>query len=362
MISDYKRAFRSAALFGLGISFALFLAILALCLFGQRFYPVLDLSKPFWSNTVLMWTNIVSNIVFGLATIFVSVLLALVQQRRPDLPFNWALIFLSVFLFALGVVLLISFFATWWLTLSILWIGIGLKIFAAVMAAITGFLFWRIMPAINALPTIDQVVAEREARASIEAELRAKHEVVKQAGHELRGPLTPILAALDDFHADSESVTLLRRSVQQMAISITKTLESFGVGTSEPPKFRDAATPIERIVVVEDHPDTARVFTSMLQRAGFNVHQCETGAAARTAARTGDFLVCDIGLPDETGWSLMSDLSQRGINGIAVSGFATGDDKQRSAESGFLAHLTKPVEFTKLVEEIRRHESPQAAI
>lgn len=361
MIADYKRAFRSAAMFGLGISLALFACIVALCLFGSRLYPVEDLSKPFWSNSVLMWTNIVSNVVFGVATIFVSVLLALVQRRRPDLPFNWALLFLSVFLFALGIVLLISFFATWWLTLSILWVGIGLKIFAAVMAAITGFLFWRILPAIVALPTIDAVIAEREARAGAEAELRAKKEIVKQAGHELRGPLTPILAALDDIKGNDEAVRLLRRSVQQMATSITHTLDSFGIGADESPNFRTAKTPIERILVVEDHRDTARVFTSLLTRVGYKVHQCETAAAARNSARNGDFLVCDIGLPDETGWSLMGDLSQRGIPGIAISGFATVEDKSRSAASGFLAHLTKPVEFTQLVEEIRRHESPASA-
>ncbi len=361
MISEYKRAFRSAAMFGFLISIFLFVCIIALCLFGNRFYPDADLAKPYWSNSVLIWTNSVSNIVFGFGALFVSILLAVVQRRRPDLPFNWALLFLAVFLCASGIVSLIAFVATWHLSLAILWFGIGLKIFAAVVAAITGFLFWRILPDILALPTVDAVVAEREARVSAEAELRAKKEVVKQAGHELRGPLTPILAALDGLDGDAESVTLLRRSVQQMASSITNTLESFGIGPAEPPKFREASLPINRILVVEDHPDTARVFTSLLTRAGYDVHQCGTGAAARNAARSGDFLVCDIGLPDESGWSLMDDLSQRGLAGIAISGFATAEDKYRSAECGFLAHLTKPVEFTKLVEEIKRHEMPQTS-
>jgi CheY-like chemotaxis protein len=361
MIGEHKRAFRSTAMFGLAISLFLVLCIIALCLFGRRIYPNADLAKPYWSNSVLIWTSAVSSVVYGIGTLFVSVLLAVVQRRRPDLPFNWALLFLAVFLFAFGIVSLISFVATWHLDLPMLWIGIGLKIFGAVVAIITAFLFWRILPSIMALPTVDAVVAEREARALAEAELQAKREVVKQAGHELRGPLTPILAALDDLHGDSESVTLLRRSVQQMASSITNTLESFGIGPVEPPTFREAVQPIERILVVEDHPDTARVFTSLLTRAGYEVQRCDTGAAARNAARTGDFLLCDIGLPDESGWSLMGDLSQRGFTGIAISGFATAEDKCRSAECGFLAHLTKPVEFTKLVEEIRRHEAPRAS-
>ena len=361
MSGESKRAFRSATMFGVIISLGLLLSIAALCLFGARFYPRADLAKPFWSNSVLIWTNALSNIVSGVGALFVAVLLTVVQRRRPDLPFNWALLFLAVFLFAFGIVSVLSFIGTWHLNLAILWVGIGLKIFGAVLATITGFLFWRILPDISALPTIEAIVAEREARASAEAELRAKKEVVKQAGHELRGPLTPILAAADALDGHDEVARLLRSSIRQMATSITKTLESFGVDGTGPPNFRDATTPIERILVVEDHADTARVFTSLLKRVGYNVHQCDTAAAARETARAGDFVVCDIGLPDESGWSLMADLSQRGIAGIAVSGYATAEDKCRSATSGFLAHLTKPVDFPKLVEEIRRHEAPRTA-
>src|SRR3954470_12080931 len=120
MIGEHKRAFRSTAMFGLAISLFLVLCIVALCLFGSRFYPNADLAKPFWSNSALIWTNAVSNIVFGFGSLFVSISLATVQRRRPDLPFNWALLFLAVFLFAFGVVMLISFFATWHLTLAIL--------------------------------------------------------------------------------------------------------------------------------------------------------------------------------------------------------------------------------------------------
>ena len=57
----------------------------------------------------------------------------------------------------------------------------------------------------------------------------------------------------------------------------------------------------------------------------------------------------------------MGDLAQRGIPGIAISGFATDEDKSRSAESGFPAHLTKPVEFTKLVEKNPAARNPRTA-
>src|SRR5438874_1430159 len=178
MTGNYKRVFRSAARFGFLVALVLVAAIVALCVFGDRFYPRGDLAQPFWSNRVLIWMNAVSKVVVGIGTLFVSVLLTIVKRRRPDLPFNWALLFLAVFLCASGIVSLIAVFATWHLDLVILWVGIGLKIFAAATAIITGFLFWRILPEIFALPTLDAVVAEHEARISAEAELRAKREVV----------------------------------------------------------------------------------------------------------------------------------------------------------------------------------------
>ena len=96
MTGNYKRVFRSAARFGFLVALVLVAAIVALCVFGDRFYPRGDLAQPFWSNRVLIWMNAVSNVVVGIGTLFVSVLLTIVKRRRPDLPFNWALLFLAV--------------------------------------------------------------------------------------------------------------------------------------------------------------------------------------------------------------------------------------------------------------------------
>jgi CheY-like chemotaxis protein len=41
------------------------------------------------------------------------------------------------------------------------------------------------------------------------------------------------------------------------------------------------------------------------------------------------------------------------IPGIALSGFAMDEDIARSREAGFVAHLTKPVDFPRLEETIR---------
>jgi DNA-binding response OmpR family regulator len=61
-------------------------------------------------------------------------------------------------------------------------------------------------------------------------------------------------------------------------------------------------------------------------------------------------LICDIGLPDGTGWDLGKELksSDRRIFGIAMSGFGTNADSVRSKESGFQYHLLKPFKPAEL--------------
>jgi CheY-like chemotaxis protein len=55
-------------------------------------------------------------------------------------------------------------------------------------------------------------------------------------------------------------------------------------------------------------------------------------------------------LPDGTGIDLMNRLKKAGpVRGIALSGFGMDHDVQRSREAGFLAHITKPVDFQRLM-------------
>ena len=112
-----------------------------------------------------------------------------------------------------------------------------------------------------------------------------------------------------------------------------------------------------RILLVEDHPDTLRVMTRLLKRDGHDVQTANTVAAALAVAGAGQFdlLISDIGLPDGSGYDLMRQLqSRRPIQGIVLSGFGMEEDIRRSREAGFVEHLTKPVNATRLSETIRQ--------
>ena len=107
-----------------------------------------------------------------------------------------------------------------------------------------------------------------------------------------------------------------------------------------------------RILLVEDHADTALMMQRLLARRGYVVTLATTLAEAQEAvqSRTFDLLLSDVGLPDGSGLDLMRTLASRSpkLPGVALSGYGMPDDKRRSLDAGFFAHLSKPVAMERL--------------
>jgi PAS domain S-box-containing protein len=106
-----------------------------------------------------------------------------------------------------------------------------------------------------------------------------------------------------------------------------------------------------KILLVEDDGPTLKVMTRLLGKAPYVVKTANTIATALEAASEADFdlIISDIGLPDGSGLELMRQIRDRyAARGIALSGYGMEEDIRKSREAGFLAHLTKPVDFQKL--------------
>jgi PAS domain S-box-containing protein len=106
-----------------------------------------------------------------------------------------------------------------------------------------------------------------------------------------------------------------------------------------------------RILLVEDHRDTRRTLSRLLTHFGHAVLTAENVHSALEIMRSGEFdvLLCDIGLPDGTGYEVISQVRQtRPIKAVAITGFGTEEDLRRSKESGFDFHLVKPVDLHEL--------------
>ena len=120
---------------------------------------------------------------------------------------------------------------------------------------------------------------------------------------------------------------------------------------------RDQSLAGINILLVEDHPDSARALTQLLSKQGYVVQTAGTVASAlkAVAERPFDVLICDIGLPDGTGFQLMETVRKKSTTpAIALSGFGMEEDVAQSESSGFDVHLTKPVNFHNLEAAIRK--------
>lgn len=111
-----------------------------------------------------------------------------------------------------------------------------------------------------------------------------------------------------------------------------------------------------RFLLVEDHTETALALTRLLVKHGYVVQTVGTVASAleAVAAETFDLIICDIGLPDGTGFELLEKVRKTtSTPAIALSGFGMEEDVAQSKLSGFDRHLTKPVNLQNLEAAIR---------
>lgn len=105
------------------------------------------------------------------------------------------------------------------------------------------------------------------------------------------------------------------------------------------------------LLLVEDHPDTARALTKLLESRGYRVRAESTVADGLKAVEQEkfDIFLCDLGLPDGTGFDFVTKAhTHRRVPAIALTGFGMQQDVERSKVAGFAAHLTKPVNLQKL--------------
>ena len=108
--------------------------------------------------------------------------------------------------------------------------------------------------------------------------------------------------------------------------------------------------PPRRVLVVDDNIDSAESMALLLQGAGHQVVLAHDGPAAlETVLSTRPEVVfLDIGLPMMNGYEVARRIrgmsSQADTALVAMTGYGTDEDRLRSLQSGFHAHLVKPVD------------------
>jgi PAS domain S-box-containing protein len=113
------------------------------------------------------------------------------------------------------------------------------------------------------------------------------------------------------------------------------------------------------ILLVEDEADMREVITLVLNRHRARVTSVSSAGEAFTviteASRTPDVLVCDIGLPDEDGYTLMRRVraweAVRGVQipAAALTAYARDEERTQAFLAGFQIHIPKPFQPIDLV-------------
>jgi signal transduction histidine kinase/CheY-like chemotaxis protein len=112
--------------------------------------------------------------------------------------------------------------------------------------------------------------------------------------------------------------------------------------------------PPQRILVVDDNVDSAETLSMLLALGGHAVRVAHDGPTALQSAA--DFrpevVLLDLGLPRMDGYEVARRLLQQPDAGkmllVALTGYGQDEDRRRSEEAGFNAHLVKPVELDAL--------------
>jgi signal transduction histidine kinase len=109
-----------------------------------------------------------------------------------------------------------------------------------------------------------------------------------------------------------------------------------------------------KVLIVEDSEDTLTLLSAMFVREGAHAI---TATSAREALQWAsinqpDIVISDIGMPDVDGYELLERLKQlprmNGIPAIAISGYASDEDRRRAIGVGYLALVPKPIDVDAL--------------
>jgi CheY-like chemotaxis protein len=98
----------------------------------------------------------------------------------------------------------------------------------------------------------------------------------------------------------------------------------------------------------------------LLKRLGHEVHLAHDGLQAVESSRelAPQIVLLDIGLPKLNGYDACRQIRaadpEHKSTLIALTGWGQPDDRRKSEEAGFDAHLVKPVDLTTLMEVLRR--------
>ncbi len=128
------------------------------------------------------------------------------------------------------------------------------------------------------------------------------------------------------------------------------------VDTEEPEAIALPRLDGVHVFAIDDEPDAREVLTRVLEAQGAVVTLFSSAPEALAELRTArpSIIVSDIGMPGMDGYQMIralraSEARDSRIPALALTAFARAEDRKRSLQAGFQAHLAKPFDLAELV-------------
>jgi CheY-like chemotaxis protein/two-component sensor histidine kinase len=117
-----------------------------------------------------------------------------------------------------------------------------------------------------------------------------------------------------------------------------------------------------RILIVDDNADSADSLAAIADMLGHAVEVRYDGRSAVALAedKQHEVVLCDIGLPDITGYEVAQTLRRKlpaKTRLVAISGYAQPEDVQKALDAGFDAHFAKPLNMLRIEQLLRDDNS-----
>ncbi len=124
------------------------------------------------------------------------------------------------------------------------------------------------------------------------------------------------------------------------------------------------------VLIVEDSPDTLALLSTIFTNEGANVIAASSANDALNAVASNKpgLIISDIGMPGTDGYQFLEEIRRlpkmSQIPAIAISGYASQDDRQRALKVGYAALIAKPIDVDALfalIQDLRLGAVPQAS-
>jgi PAS domain S-box-containing protein len=130
--------------------------------------------------------------------------------------------------------------------------------------------------------------------------------------------------------------------------------------TTTPPPYKTADLAGLKLIVVDDEPDARNLIRRLLEECGAEVFTAGSAAEAISLVEKErpDILVSDIGMPGVDGYEFLQRVRNLGaakggkVPAVALTAFARSEDRTRALRSGYLVHVSKPVEPAEFIATI----------